>query len=477
MAEEKRGRKALGTTPSLRHRLSNITNLVNSSSWSNENEPVKNMCSNSELQLQQEIKKLLQINAEKDVVIAEKDQGIESQRLFMFKIQRDFYTNICKRSQQNEEIVGFNTRLSKELSNVRDQLKLLHHEYTQMTLVYRLNKSELEMRLTETQEQLKRVSEEMNLKASYDLMDTDKNSITTTRRTTNSSAQRRSMINDIQDCPKNTYSASYLDTTTVTSRGSQRQRTCAMTPKDGSLRSKTRQDDGASLLFSEPSFSAPVSAPSTKRFNNRYGHLNNLEPMQELSEEFESQTTSSTISCRSRSNPFLEYSSSQFKESETANQLCHHRELDGEVSPTDECNAAEVNKSSDRRLATAMHKNSGNMSPPPARPNTPKRSAASHPSSSPKRNEIQTATKKKSARQPSVPGSTYSFDNADTAPSSGSSLSRTQVQSPRRHKEPDHPQPQPPSITYHGGRPSRRATESVISYKEPSLVSKMRRPH
>lgn len=64
-----------------------------------------------------------------------------------------------------------------------------------MTLVYRLNKSELEMRLTETQEQLKRVSEEMNLKASYDLMDTDKNSITTTRRTTNSSAQRRSMIN------------------------------------------------------------------------------------------------------------------------------------------------------------------------------------------------------------------------------------------------------------------------------------------
>lgn len=44
-------------------------------------------------------------------------QGIESQRLFMFKIQRDFYTNICKRSQQNEEIVGFNTRLSKVYSS------------------------------------------------------------------------------------------------------------------------------------------------------------------------------------------------------------------------------------------------------------------------------------------------------------------------------------------------------------------------
>ena len=40
-------------------------------------------------------------------------QEIETQKLFMQKMQRDFYTNICKRSQQNEEIITFNTRLSK----------------------------------------------------------------------------------------------------------------------------------------------------------------------------------------------------------------------------------------------------------------------------------------------------------------------------------------------------------------------------
>jgi hypothetical protein len=28
-------------------------------------------------------------------------------------MQRDFFANICKRAQQNEEIIGFNTRLSK----------------------------------------------------------------------------------------------------------------------------------------------------------------------------------------------------------------------------------------------------------------------------------------------------------------------------------------------------------------------------
>lgn len=38
---------------------------------------------------------------------------IESQKSFMHKMQRDFYANIYKRSQQNEDIIGFNTRLSK----------------------------------------------------------------------------------------------------------------------------------------------------------------------------------------------------------------------------------------------------------------------------------------------------------------------------------------------------------------------------
>jgi hypothetical protein len=47
------GRRTLGTTPSHRRRLSNITNFINGGSWSNENELVKSIYNSSDLQLQQ----------------------------------------------------------------------------------------------------------------------------------------------------------------------------------------------------------------------------------------------------------------------------------------------------------------------------------------------------------------------------------------------------------------------------------------
>lgn len=53
MVGERASRRTLGTTPTNRSRLSNITNLVNSSSWSNENEHVKNIYNTNEFQLQQ----------------------------------------------------------------------------------------------------------------------------------------------------------------------------------------------------------------------------------------------------------------------------------------------------------------------------------------------------------------------------------------------------------------------------------------
>lgn len=40
-------------------------------------------------------------------------QEIESQKLFMHKMQREYYANMSKRAQQNEEIIGYNCRLSK----------------------------------------------------------------------------------------------------------------------------------------------------------------------------------------------------------------------------------------------------------------------------------------------------------------------------------------------------------------------------
>jgi hypothetical protein len=53
MVGERASRRTLGSTPTNRSRLSNITNLVNSSSWSNENEHVKNPYQTNEFQLQQ----------------------------------------------------------------------------------------------------------------------------------------------------------------------------------------------------------------------------------------------------------------------------------------------------------------------------------------------------------------------------------------------------------------------------------------
>jgi hypothetical protein len=86
-------------------------------------------------------------------------------------------------------------------------------------------------------------------------------------------------------------------------------------------------------------------------------------------------------------------------------------------------------------------------------------------------------SQKKAASQPTTPGNTSPIRAADALLASRSSLSRARVSSPFRHTEPDQPQSQPSSRTSLGGRPSRRAAETVVSYKEPSLVSKMRRPH
>lgn len=55
MAGERASRRTLGTTPSNRRRLSNITNIVNGSSWSNENEVVKSWNKSNEVQLRQVI--------------------------------------------------------------------------------------------------------------------------------------------------------------------------------------------------------------------------------------------------------------------------------------------------------------------------------------------------------------------------------------------------------------------------------------
>uniref|UniRef100_A0A7I4FGF8 Shugoshin C-terminal domain-containing protein n=1 Tax=Physcomitrium patens TaxID=3218 RepID=A0A7I4FGF8_PHYPA len=385
MVGERTGRQTLGTASSHRRRLSNITNLINGGSWSNENDLVKNTCGSTELQLQQEIKRLEQINIEKDLVIAEKEHEIESQKSFMHKMQRDFYANIYKRSQQNEDIIGFNTRLSKELSTVREQLKMLHHEYTQMTIVYKVNESELQTRLAEAQEQLRRVCEEKE-KASHEPLNSDGVPPTVVRRTRNSSARRHSMtLGDIWNPSTNTHSMSSLDTSAVTTRGGVRQKAGTLPQKDTSVKLKIRQHDCASVPIIVP-------ACTTKRYNNRYGHLYNLEPMQEV-EESEALSSSNSTSRLPRGNPCLESLSSEVVERESSANYESFSEGQraGEITSTSECNEARVTHSSEPRLSVKVSKNHCEKNPPPARPNTPQRRSASQPTTPRNRSEIQVA--------------------------------------------------------------------------------------
>ena len=140
-------------------------------------------------------------------------------------------------------------------------------------------------------------------------------------------------------------------------------------------------------MLTEPYFSGSVPACSTKRYNNRYGHLNNLEPMQEV-EESEPQLPGSTTSRRSQGNPNLEPCSSDVTECGTAaSQSSSNGQRDGEVMSVTECNGAGVTKSLEPRLAIRVHKNLYDKIPPPARPNSPMQRASSQPSTPRKRSE------------------------------------------------------------------------------------------
>lgn len=197
--------------------------------------------------------------------------------------------------------------------------------------------------------------------------------------------------------------------------------------------------------------------------------------MQEV-EEYESQLSCGISSSRSQGNPSLESTSSEVTESETAAiQSTSNEQRGGEVASTSEYNEPGATKSSEPRLATRVHKNLYDKIPPPARPNSPQRRAFSQPSTPHKRSEAYISLQKKAASQPSTPGFTSPVRQTDALPASRSFLSRTQALSPCRHKEPDQNLPQPSRMSI-GGRPSRRASEGVVSYKEPNLVSKMRRP-
>lgn len=145
-------------------------------------------------------------------------------------------------------------------------------------------------------------------------------------------------------------------------------------------------------VLTVPYFNAPVPACTTKRYNNRYGHLYNLEPMQEV-EESEALSSSNSTSRLPRGNPCLESLSSEVVERESSANYESFSEGQraGEITSTSECNEARVTHSSEPRLSVKVSKNHCEKNPPPARPNTPQRRSASQPTTPRNRSEIQVA--------------------------------------------------------------------------------------
>ncbi|KAL3688763.1 hypothetical protein R1sor_015072 [Riccia sorocarpa] len=144
MGNERTIREILNTPSQRRRRLSNITNLSLSANWSSisrEDSLLKSCSKSNDSQLQKENMALRKSLAEKEDALEELARRFE-------ELQKDHR----RLSQVNVEIISFNTRLSKN--------RLLNHEFKQLTFAYKTQISELQLKLEETQDQLKRLREE-----------------------------------------------------------------------------------------------------------------------------------------------------------------------------------------------------------------------------------------------------------------------------------------------------------------------------
>ncbi|KAJ7266857.1 hypothetical protein O6H91_21G063800 [Diphasiastrum complanatum] len=143
--------KRMPSTPKIRRRLSDITNLPTSAGRadSGDDSSSNHLQKNHEFQLQKDVAILRKM-------IIEKDATIQAQAAHIQKLS----TDLRQKSAQNEELIQHYCRLYKDFTQARDELKLRQHEYSQMTIVYKIDKSELQLKLAEINEQLNQLLQE-----------------------------------------------------------------------------------------------------------------------------------------------------------------------------------------------------------------------------------------------------------------------------------------------------------------------------
>ncbi|CAK9232431.1 unnamed protein product [Sphagnum troendelagicum] len=466
MAGERSSRRMSDAVSSQRRRrgLSNITNLPAINHWSNENEVVKSWNNNSrELELEEENRRLQQ-------VILEKDGQIESQKLYIQQMQRDYLTNLFRRTQQNEDIICYNSRLSKELLSVREQLKFLQHAHTQMAVVYRINENEFQVKLAAMSQQLKKALQEKECEEALQVQ---------VPRRTRTSLRRLSVIGgpdaDMgKPLAKASSAANDTDSTSITTRSSSRQRSGSTSYGESSLKAKIKEQNSASLA------SSGLYTGPQKRYNNRYGHISGLETMQELCEDLETSqahtvtTEASTVTVRrSRRRSSIEPFANELTD-QSNQSSCNGRPTGDVASTSESCSRSAEHtryceKSPGPRSCTPQRPST------PQRPGTPQKRSISQPATSPrKKAEPQT-------KSPARTKATRSSSQASTPRSSSPVALSSSLKRPPRAASPSLQQQQHDGMdqsrsSLAGSRPIRRAAEVVVSYKEPSLITKMRRP-
>lgn len=134
------GAETVGRKTPQRGRLCDITNSAPASLPKHRDE--NQLSKGSEALLQKELVALKK-------TLSEKEEIIEAQKVNMEKL----WTNYCRKTKQNEDIIQHNVQLHKDLMQARDRLKILQHENAQMSAVHKICKSELELKLTKALEQ------------------------------------------------------------------------------------------------------------------------------------------------------------------------------------------------------------------------------------------------------------------------------------------------------------------------------------
>ncbi|MCO5600777.1 hypothetical protein L7F22_054892 [Adiantum nelumboides] len=145
MGNENTGRK-ISRTVGHRKKLSDISNTPILLKSRIHDENLQLAQKGALAQLQEELANVQQMLAEKEAVVAESKRCMEK-----------LWCNYCRKSKQNDEIILHNSQLYRDLTQARDQLKVLQHENAQMSAVYKACKLEMQEKLNEALEQVDRL--------------------------------------------------------------------------------------------------------------------------------------------------------------------------------------------------------------------------------------------------------------------------------------------------------------------------------